>query len=182
MVFTDYFFIKRPHLYRLTPGFHHRALTQHTTCTIGVRLFLRTNSNRNVSLPFERQWPTSATELIVRWPPFFYATFQCGRYGVFKKIQKNSKKKKFFDPEKIWKRASKLLIIQPKSQFLFHKNLPPRDFSIMTLPQSMVHYPQCPQMDDFHAPWTYDNDVSRQEWPRVKNLIEWPESKWMTTH
>ena len=23
--------------------------------------------------------------------------------------------------------------IQPKSQFLFHKNLPPRDFSIMTL-------------------------------------------------
>ena len=24
--------------------------------------------------------------------------------------------------------------IQSKSQFLFHKNLPPRDFSIMTLP------------------------------------------------
>ena len=23
--------------------------------------------------------------------------------------------------------------IQPKSQFLFHKNLPPRDFSLMTL-------------------------------------------------
>ena len=101
---------------------------------------------------------------------------------VFSKKFKKIKKKKLFDPEKIRKRASKLLIIQPKSQFLFHKNFPPRDFSIMTLPQSMVHYPQCPQMDEFHAPWTYDNDVSRQEWPRVKNLIEWPESKWMTMH
>ena len=28
--------------------------------------------------------------------------------------------------------------IQPKSQFLFHKNLPPRDFSIMTLSATVV--------------------------------------------
>jgi hypothetical protein len=27
--------------------------------------------------------------------------------------------------------------IQPKSQFLFHKNLPPRDFSILTLITAM---------------------------------------------
>ena len=32
--------------------------------------------------------------------PFFYATFQCGRYDVFKK-----KIKKFFDPGKAKKRA-----------------------------------------------------------------------------
>ena len=125
MVFTDYFFIKRPHLYRLTPGFHHRALTQHTTCTIGVRLFLRTNSNRNVSLPFERQWPTSATELIVRWPPFFYATFQCGRYGVFKKI-----KKKKFDPEKVKKQAKKVA----------HNR--PRPFYFTVQPRPTAHSPE----------------------------------------
>ena len=28
--------------------------------------------------------------------------------------------------------------IQPKSQFLFHKNLPPRDFSLMTLATTQV--------------------------------------------
>ena len=28
--------------------------------------------------------------------------------------------------------------IQPKSQFLFHKKLPSRDFSIMTLPESSI--------------------------------------------
>ena len=35
--------------------------------------------------------------------PFFYATFQCGRYGVF-----NKNLKYFFDPEKVKKRASKV--------------------------------------------------------------------------
>ena len=30
-------------------------------------------------------------------------------------------------------KVAKSAQIQPKSQFLFHKNLPPRDFSIMTL-------------------------------------------------
>ena len=30
-------------------------------------------------------------------------------------------------------KVAKQAQIQPKSQFLFHKNLPPRDFSIMTL-------------------------------------------------
>ena len=42
----------------------------------------------------------------------------------------------FFAHENMKKPASKVAEpaqIQPKSQFLFHKNLPPRDFSIMTL-------------------------------------------------
>ena len=42
---------------------------------------------------------------------------------------------------KTWKKpASKVAKpaqIQPKSQFLFHKNLPPRNFSIMTLVPSI---------------------------------------------
>ena len=44
--------------------------------------------------------------------------------------------KKNFAHEEMKKPASKVAEpaqIQPKSQFLFHKNLPPRDFSIMTL-------------------------------------------------
>ena len=44
--------------------------------------------------------------------------------------------KKNFAHENMKKPASKVAKpaqIQPKSQFLFHKNLPPRDFSIMTL-------------------------------------------------
>ena len=44
--------------------------------------------------------------------------------------------KKHFAHENMKKQASKVASsdqIQPKSQFLFHKNLPPRDFSIMTL-------------------------------------------------
>ena len=42
----------------------------------------------------------------------------------------------FFAHENMKKLASKVAEpaqIQPKSQFLFHKNLPPGDFSIMTL-------------------------------------------------
>ena len=34
-------------------------------------------------------------------------------------------------------KVAKLAQIQPKSQFLFHKNLPLRDFSIMTLVASV---------------------------------------------
>ena len=44
--------------------------------------------------------------------------------------------KKIFAHENMKKPASKVAEpaqIQPKSQFLFHKNLPPRDFSLMTL-------------------------------------------------
>ena len=44
--------------------------------------------------------------------------------------------KKKFAHENMKKTASKVAKpaqIQPKSQFLFNKNLPPRDFSIMTL-------------------------------------------------
>ena len=39
----------------------------------------------------------------------FYATFQCGRYSVFKKI-----KKFFFDPKKVKKLASKVAHNQPR--------------------------------------------------------------------
>ena len=42
----------------------------------------------------------------------------------------------FFAHENMKKPASKVAEpaqIQPKSQFLFHENLPPRDFSLMTL-------------------------------------------------
>ena len=44
--------------------------------------------------------------------------------------------KNFFAHENMKKLASKVAEpaqIQPKSQFLFHKNLPPWDFSLMTL-------------------------------------------------
>ena len=41
--------------------------------------------------------------------PFFYATFQCGRYGVFKK-----KFKFFFDPEKVKKQAKKVAHNRPR--------------------------------------------------------------------
>ena len=59
----------------------------------------------------------------------------------------------FFLSRKSWKNHSKKLLIigpnfffqylqpaqiQPKSQFLFHKNPPPRDFSIMTLPSPLL--------------------------------------------
>ena len=50
--------------------------------------------------------------------------------------------KKKFAYENMKKPASKvakLAQIHPKSQFLFHKNLPPRDFSIMTLVRSIIH-------------------------------------------
>ena len=46
-------------------------------------------------------------------------------------------KKMFFAHENMKKPASKVAEpaqILPKSQFLFHKNLPPQEFSIMTLP------------------------------------------------
>ena len=57
--------------------------------------------------------------------PFFYATFQCGRYGVFKKIKKN-----FFDPEKVKKRASKVA----------HNR--PRPFYFTIQPRPTAHSPQ----------------------------------------
>jgi hypothetical protein len=50
--------------------------------------------------------------------PFFNATFQCGRYGVFKK-----KIKVFFDPEKVKKRASKVAHNRPR---LFFPTVQPR--------------------------------------------------------
>ena len=50
--------------------------------------------------------------------PFFYATFQCGRYGVFKKILKI-----FFDPEKVKKQAKKVAHNRPRP---FFKTVQPR--------------------------------------------------------
>ena len=44
--------------------------------------------------------------------PFFYATFQCGRYGVF-----NKNLKYFFDPEKVKKRASKVAHNRPRPSY-----------------------------------------------------------------
>ena len=44
--------------------------------------------------------------------PFFNATFQCGHYGVFKKILKI-----FFDPEKVKKLASKVAHNRPRPFF-----------------------------------------------------------------
>ena len=41
--------------------------------------------------------------------PLFYATFQCGRYSVFKK-----KLKIFFDPKKVKKQASKVAHNRPR--------------------------------------------------------------------
>ena len=58
----------------------------------------------------------------------FYAKNVFTVYNVFRNF--------FFAHENMKKPASKvaeLAQIQPKSQFLFHKNLPPRDFSKMTL-------------------------------------------------
>ena len=43
---------------------------------------------------------------------FYYATFQCGRYGVFKKISK-----KFFAPENIKKLTSKVAHNRPPTFF-----------------------------------------------------------------
>ena len=60
--------------------------------------------------------------------------------------------KKYFAHENMKKPASKVAEpaqIQPESQFLFHKNLPPRDFSIMTLHSDM----QC-------SPLTFFQDIS----------------------
>ena len=56
----------------------------------------------------------------------------------------------FFAHENMKKPASKVAKqaqIQPESQFLFHKNLPPQDFSIMTLIATceLVHGDKCHQ-------------------------------------
>ena len=40
--------------------------------------------------------------------------------------------------------------IQPKSQFLFHKNLPPRDFSLMTLTVGDAFYCQVSYILESH--------------------------------
>ena len=56
--------------------------------------------------------------------------FSPSTYNVFKIIFLPMKTSKVAEPAQI----------QPKSQFLFHKNLPPQDFSIMTLYTSLAKF------------------------------------------
>merc|ERR1712051_702140 len=71
----------------------------------------------------------------------FYATFYCKHYKIFKNIFNY-----FFVPKNMKNKAQTSIIIsphfflncqlaqtQPKSYFLFHKNVSPRDFYTMTL-------------------------------------------------
>jgi hypothetical protein len=80
--------------------------TKHRLSVVKVGLF---HSIANSSLfPTSLYLHSNSTQILALkkiffFLPFFYATFQCGRYGVFKKIKKNN-----FDPEKVKKRASKV--------------------------------------------------------------------------
>ena len=94
MVFTDYFFIKRPHLYRLTPGFHHTGLTQHTrpaaqwvglffeSCFIHIRfvcLFVLRQSGKGFYT--KRPYPNVSTTQLRQWGfrqclPFSWTTLR----------------------------------------------------------------------------------------------------------
>ena len=65
--------------------------------------------------------------------PFFYATFQCGRYGVLKK-----KFKKIFNPEKVKKRASKVAHNWPKP--FFHNPAQPKAHSLELIFHIMYKY------------------------------------------
>ena len=92
-------------------------------------------------------WAVGITEKKILWSIMskflsrFFQVFMGKRKEIIKKLN-------FFLPLKTWKNhAQKLLMIgpnpffqycqsaqiQPKYKFLFHKNLLPRDFSIMTL-------------------------------------------------
>ena len=64
--------------------------------------------------------------------PFFYATFQCGRYGVFRKNLTF-----FFDPEIVKKRASKVAHNRPKPFFSQSSpaHIPELIFHIMNMSQ-----------------------------------------------
>ena len=87
-------------------------------------------------------WSKTQLKMFLSLLTSFYATFQCGGYNVFEKNLIF-----FFAPENVKKPPSKFAHnwprpflqycqfaqIKPKYQFLLHKNLPPRDFSIMTL-------------------------------------------------
>ena len=70
----------------------------------------------------EKKNPPQKTKIL----PFFNATFQCGRYGVFKK----KIKKTIFDPEKVKKRASKVA----------HNR--PRPFYFTVQPRPTAHSPE----------------------------------------
>ena len=64
--------------------------------------------------------------------------------------------------------------IQPKSQFLFHKNLPPRDFSLMTLP-AFITQPLFGQANKLIGP--YKNQavcIRATEEPSRNNKKKWP--------
>ena len=93
----------------------------------------------------------------------------------------------FFAHENMKKPASKVAKpaqIQPKSQFLFHKNLPPRDFSIMTLigtESQFVCFPRSltkPALHRFASlPWEWYSFISecfkiQNQFTRNSNTVE----------
>ena len=81
--------------------------------------------------------------------PFFNATFQCGRYGVFKKNLKY-----FFDPKKVKKWASKVAHNRPKP------------FFSQSRPQPTAHSPQ-PRIDISY----YKNVPRRICFPIYRDLM-----------
>jgi hypothetical protein len=71
--------------------------------------------------------------------PFFYATFQCGRYNVFKFLFFFAHKKLKKPPSKVAHNRPKSFIPQPspthsqqpKIDFSYHKNVPPSVCSLV---------------------------------------------------
>ena len=62
-------------------------------------------------------------------------------------------------------KVAELAQIQPKSQFLFHKNLPPRDFSLMTLCVAYAHNKALSSLDSFRLSKPYrqsTNTIQRE--------------------
>ena len=90
--------------------------------------------------------------------PFFYATFQCGRYGVFKK-----KLKIFFTPKKWKNRPQKLLIIGPDHFFTLpspgHSPQPRIDFSYYEISGPDICYLICVFNPSFYRTSLWDWSV-----------------------
>ena len=91
----------------------------------------------------------------------------------------------FFAHENMKKPASKVAKpaqILPKSHFLFHKNLPPHDFSIMTLAKRNSYFPYnwflrgCKQNDVIIC-WTLKFNLKWNLLPRMQLVASNPEQK-----
>jgi hypothetical protein len=78
---------------------------------VPTSLYLHSNSTQILALKKNgfSEKKKSSQNFLIFFLPFFYATFQCGHYGVFKKFFKY-----FFDPEKVNKRASKVAHNRPR--------------------------------------------------------------------